>query len=55
MQQIQTNGEYYKDIFAELVYLAIDKGYIPDEVRENPYDFERAYEEFFGRSVKFFE
>ena len=42
----------WKEVFSELVYLAIYNGYIPDEIRENPKDFEKAYEVFFGKPIK---
>lgn len=42
----------YKKIFAELVRLAVEKDYMPDEVRDNFYGFERAYRDFFGESYR---
>lgn len=45
----------WKDVFANLVRVAIDKGYCPDEVRQNPTDFEESFREFFGRSANLFE
>lgn len=41
----------WKELFAELVYLAVEKGYAPDEVWENPKAFEKAYEYFFGKQI----
>lgn len=42
----------YKEIFAGLVRLAIEKGYEPEEIRDDFGGFERAFREFFGESFK---
>ena len=42
----------WKKLFADLVRLAVCKGYAPDEVWENPKAFEKAYEDFFGESIR---
>ena len=45
----------WKQLFADLVYIAVNKDYAPDEVWENPEAFEKAYEEFFGRQIRIHE
>ena len=45
----------WRDIFADLVRVAVDKGYYPDEVRENPAAFEDAYQLFFDKKAGLFE
>ena len=40
----------WKNIFAELVRTAIEKDYIPDEVRDDFESFESAFKDFFGET-----
>lgn len=42
----------YKKIFAELVRLAVEKDYKPDEIRDDFDGFEKAFRDFFGESYR---
>lgn len=37
------------EIMAQLVYIAVNKDYAPDEVWENFESFKKAYRDLFGR------
>lgn len=39
----------WKEVFAEMVYIAVDKDYIPDGLWDHWDEFKEAYREFFGK------